>query len=188
MKKKVSFKSPPVIEFASSTVDKIESFINKSINNEFGGVLCLDINNKLYLENVVKGDAEGIDEMPNECEEGNKRVGTFHTHPKYDPNGELTVERISMSDYNFHESNNDFITCIGHASTKKLNCMVSGARTDKEKKDLDYLISELGEAEVYWQMIQAETRKEADEEIIKEGHYDKINKYYNWLNVDLSES
>ena len=187
MKKKVGFQLPLVIEFASSAVNKIESLINKSINNEFGGVFCLDVNNKLYLESIVKGGAEGIDSFPDKCEEGNRRVGTFHTHPKFDPDGELSVERISMSDYNFHESSDDSITCIGHASTKRLTCMVSGARSDKEKKDLEYLISELGEAEVDFHMLRDLTRKEADEEIRKEGHYDKINKYYNWLNVDLSE-
>ncbi len=188
MKKKLSFQLPlPIIDFADKTVSEIESLIKQSVHNEFGGVLCLDANNKLYLENVVKGGDkdEGIEEMPEKCEEGNRRVGSFHTHPRFDPEGEYSVERISSSDYYYHESHNDSITCIGHASTEKLTCMISGIRNAKEQAELEHLISELGEAEVYWQMIQAPTRKKAEEEIKKEGHYDKINKYYNWLNVDL---
>lgn len=185
--KKARFQLPPVtLDFADVTIDEIEKLIHKSIHNEFGGVLCLDATNKIYLENIIKGDEEGIGEMPKDCEEGNRRIGSFHTHPKFDPEGDLTVERVSSGDYLYHEYNKDIITCIGHASTNKLTCLVSGTRNEEEEKELDKLISDLGEAEVYWQMIQASTRKEAEEEIRKEGHYEKLNKHYNLLNIDMS--
>lgn len=186
MKRKISSQLlPPILDFAKETVNEIESLINKSIHNEFGGVLCLDANNKIHLENIISGGREGITKMPKECERTNKKIGTFHTHPKYDPDGKLSVERTSSGDYISHETNRDFISCIGHASTKKLTCMMNNPRNTEEINKLFNLISELGEAEMYWLTVQGKTRKEADKEITKEGHYNEINKYYNWLNVDL---
>ena len=184
MRKKINL---PVIDFAAEAVDKIESLVGKSIHNEFGGVLCIDTNNKIHLENVIKGGSEGIEKMPKECETTNNKIGTFHTHPKYDPDGELSVERISSGDYLSHESTKDFISCIGHASTKKLTCMIGNSSTRKteEISTLLNLLFELGKAEMYWLSVQGKSRKRAEDEIRKEGHYDKINKYYNWLRVDL---
>lgn len=178
--KKTPWQTKPVLEFADSTVNLIDELISKSKNIEFGGVLCLDANNKIYLENVVKGTESGIDEMPDTCEEGMRPIGSFHTHPEKD------VDRISSSDYNYHVAKQEIITCIGQqiGKKRKLTCIVYMPMSEKEAKEREHLISELGEAEVYFQMIACDTKEEAEKEIKKEGHYDKLKPYFNWLNVE----
>ncbi len=166
---------PPVLEFAEETVDKIEEIINSTKKKEIGGLLCLDANNKIYIEQIKEGSETSIDDMPSQCEEGMQAIGTFHTHPL----GE--IERISSLDY--ERATQDFITCIGQKidGTNKIKCLIQHRLNEKQKNERDALINEMGEIDFLINL--GYSKKEIEDKINKSNIRNKIDSYFSWLRI-----
>jgi len=163
-----------LIEFSKEAVDKIDELIDSTKERELGGLLCIDVNNKVYLESIVEGTETSLD-IPLECEEGNKPIGTFHTHPL----GE--IERVSSSDY--ERATQDIITCIGQKvkGLTKIKCLIPMRLTKKEEEKRKYLIDELSEIDFLVNI--GYSHEEVEEMIMKSKLREQIDKYFNFLNI-----
>jgi hypothetical protein len=165
---------PPVLEFAKETVDKIEELINHTKKKEIGGLLCLDVNNKIYIEQIKEGSETELF-IPTQCKENMSPIGTFHTHPL----GE--IERISSSDY--ERATQDFITCVGQKinNINKIKCLIPLRLNDKQKKEREELISELSEIDFLINL--GYSKEEVEDKINKSKIRNKLDTYFNWLRI-----
>ncbi len=167
--------NPPILVFSKQAVNKIDELIDTTEKREKGGVLCLSVNNEIYLENTVEGGEDEID-IQLSCKEEENPIGTFHTHPV----GE--IERISSNDY--ERATEDFITCIGQKieGKNKIKCLIPLGINKKEKKRREYLIRELSEIDFLINI--GYTKEEVEEKINKSGIREELDTYFNFLRVE----
>jgi len=164
--------------FTDETSDILNELINASFSKELAGLLCLDINDKIYIESITEGTEESVENLPSCCEEGMRKLGLFHTHPIDE------IERISSNDYLYFNKSNDFLMCIGQKINNKIKIKIIMNKnlTEDDIKERDRLIDELGEIDMLINL--GYSKKEITEILEKENLYDKINNFYEIITIE----
>lgn len=100
--------------FDKKTIENMKRLTTESKLDgiEHGGILCRDFDNtktsvKITLESECVGNNCSIKYPSNECKDGNKRLGTFHTHPHKDEFG------LSFKDTQTFRKGLSLISCVG---------------------------------------------------------------------------
>ena len=98
IKQKLTIEKDSVTE-----MKKLIELTNK-YNREYGGSLCKDENDTVYLENICAGKETCFHPKSHKCSENRNEIGLFHTHPGIDSITPSVVELPQKKDE---------IQCIG---------------------------------------------------------------------------
>ncbi len=118
-------------KFKGSSLEKMKDLLKKSTELEHGATLCMDRNRMINLRNIcVGGRCRVIVDTEKGCEQGEIKLGDFHTHAKEIP--PFSSNLPSTEDW--YDWVDNFLSCLGAKNDIKCYQRRRDYTTDEENR------------------------------------------------------